>query len=58
MHNINIATVPVLRHFDPAKEAAIILYESEKANSAPLGQDYEGLLMPVMCTSRTLKENK
>ena len=35
----------------------IILYASESAISASLVQEHEGLLMPVMFTSRTLKTN-
>ena len=53
-----IATAPILRHFDPAKEAVIIVYASEWAISASLVQDQDGLLMPVMFTSRTLKSNE
>ena len=53
-----IATAPILRHFDPAKEAVIIVYASEWAISASLVQDHDGLLMPVMFTSRTFKSNE
>ena len=53
-----MATAPILRHFDPLKEAVIIVYASEWAISASLVQDYEGLLMPVTFTSRTLKANE
>ena len=50
-----IATAPILRHFDPLKEAIIIVYASEWAISASLVQDHEGILMPMTFTSRTLK---
>ena len=53
-----IATAPILRHFDPAREAVIIVYASEWAISASLVQNYDGLYMPVMFTSRTLKSNE
>ena len=53
-----MATAPILRHFDPAKEAVIIVYASEWAISAALVQNHEGTLMPVTFTSRTLKANK
>ena len=53
-----MATAPILRHFDPLKEAVIIVYASEWAISASLVQEYEGLLMPVTFTSRKLKANK
>ena len=52
-----IATAPTLRHFDPDKEAVIIVYASEWAISASLVQNHEGLLMAVTFTSRTLKAN-
>ena len=42
-----IATAPILRHFDPTREAVNIVYASEWANSASLVQDYEGLLIPL-----------
>ena len=53
-----IATEPILRHLNPTKEAVIMVYASEWAISASLVQDYEGLLMPVTFTSRTLKANE
>ena len=53
-----MATAPILRHFDPSKEAVIIVYASEWAISASLVQDHEGVLMPVTFTSRTLKANE
>ena len=53
-----MATAPILRHFDPAKEAVIIVYASEWAISAALVQNHEGTLMPVTFTSQTLKANE
>ncbi|CAI5720121.1 unnamed protein product [Peronospora effusa] len=53
-----IATAPILRHFDPAREAIIIVYASDWAISASLVQNYDGLYMPVMFTSRTLKSSE
>ena len=53
-----MATAPILRHFDPAKEAVIIVDASEWAISAALVQNHEGTLMPVTFTSRTLKTNE
>ena len=53
-----MATAPILRHFDPAKEAVIIVYASEWAISAALVQNHEGTLMPVTFTSRTLKASE
>ena len=50
-----MATAPILRHFEPLKEAVIIVYARKWAISASLMQDYEGLLMPVTFTSRTHK---
>ncbi|CAH0519194.1 unnamed protein product [Peronospora belbahrii] len=58
MLNNKIATSPILRHFDPSKEAVIIVYASERVISASLVQDHGGILMPVIFTSRTLKANE
>ena len=53
-----ITTAPILRHFDLTREAVIIVYASEWAISVSLVQDYEGLLMPVTFTRRTLKAHE
>ena len=53
-----IATAPTLRHFDPTREAVIIVYANYWAISASLVQDYEGMIMPVTFTSRTLKASE
>ncbi|CAI5701136.1 unnamed protein product [Peronospora effusa] len=39
-----IATAPILRHFDPAREAVIIVYASDWAISASLVQNYDGYI--------------
>ena len=53
-----IATAPILRHFDPDWEPAVIVYTSEWAISASLVQEYDGVYMPGTFTSRTLKPNE
>ena len=58
MHKNDIATVPILRRFDPVKRAVIIVYASERAISASLLQNHEGLHMPVPYTIRTVKANQ
>ena len=52
-----IATAPILRNFNPIREAMIIVYASERAISASLVKYYEELLMPAF-TSITLKANE
>ncbi|CAH0474368.1 unnamed protein product [Peronospora belbahrii] len=58
MRKNKIATAPILRHFEPSKEAVIIVYASKWAISASLVEDRGGILMPVTFTSRTIKANK
>lgn len=53
-----ITTALIIRHFDLAKEVVIIVSTSKWAILASPVQDYEGLFMPVMFTSRTLNANK
>ena len=52
-----IATAPILRNFNPTREAMIIVYASEWAISESLVKYYEELLMPAF-TSITLKANE
>ncbi|KAE9175210.1 hypothetical protein PF005_g25499 [Phytophthora fragariae] len=53
-----IAATPILRHFDTEKRPVVIVYASEWAVSASLVQDHDGVYLPVMFTSRTLKQNE
>ncbi|KAE9082173.1 hypothetical protein PF006_g26971 [Phytophthora fragariae] len=53
-----IAATPILKHFDTEKRPVVIVYASEWAVSASLVQDHDGVYLPVMFTSRTLKQNK
>ncbi|KAE9298783.1 hypothetical protein PR003_g23144 [Phytophthora rubi] len=53
-----IAATPILRHFDTEKRPVVIVYASEWAVSASLVQDHDGINLPVMFTSRTLKQNE
>ncbi|KAE9180282.1 hypothetical protein PF005_g23341 [Phytophthora fragariae] len=53
-----IAATPILRHFDTVKRPVVIVYASEWAVSASLVQDHDGVYLPVMFTSRTLKQNE
>ncbi|KAE9306181.1 hypothetical protein PR003_g21303 [Phytophthora rubi] len=53
-----IATTPILRHFDTEKRPVVIVYASEWAVSASQVQDHDGINLPVMFTSRTLKQNE
>ncbi|KAE8880134.1 hypothetical protein PF005_g4885 [Phytophthora fragariae] len=53
-----IATTPILRHFDTEKRPVVIVYASEWAVSASQVQDHDGIYLPVMFTSRTLKQNE
>ncbi|KAE8989148.1 hypothetical protein PF011_g18890 [Phytophthora fragariae] len=53
-----IAATPILRHFDAEKPPVVIVYASEWAVLALLVQDHDGTYLPVMFTSRTLKQNE
>ncbi|KAE9267124.1 hypothetical protein PR003_g31886, partial [Phytophthora rubi] len=53
-----IAATPILRHFDTETRPVVIVYASEWAVSASLVQDHDGIYLPVMFTSRTLKQNE
>ncbi|KAE8885330.1 hypothetical protein PF005_g5619 [Phytophthora fragariae] len=53
-----IAATPILRHFDTEKRPVVIVYASGWAVSASLVQDHDGVYLPVMFTSRTLKQNE
>ncbi|OWZ20644.1 reverse transcriptase [Phytophthora megakarya] len=54
----NIATTPILQHFDPSKQPEVFVYANEWDISASFMQDHDGTYMPVMFTSRTLKQNE
>ncbi|OWY95821.1 reverse transcriptase [Phytophthora megakarya] len=51
-----IATTPMLKHL--GKQPVVIVYASDWAVSAVLGQDHDGVYLPVKFTSRTLKPNE
>ena len=53
-----IATTPILKHFDPDRPPAIVVYASKWAVSAALLQEHDDVYWPVIFTSRTLKPNK
>ncbi|OWZ12585.1 LOW QUALITY PROTEIN: reverse transcriptase [Phytophthora megakarya] len=49
-----IAKTPILRHFDPDRQAVVVVY----AISGALMQEYDQIYYPVMFASRTLKSNE
>ncbi|OWY97631.1 reverse transcriptase, partial [Phytophthora megakarya] len=53
-----IATTPILRHFDPDRQAVVVVYASDWAISGALMQEYDQINYPVIFTSRTLKSNE
>ncbi|OWZ13096.1 reverse transcriptase [Phytophthora megakarya] len=54
----NLAATPILRHFDPDRRAAVVVYASDWAISGSLIQEYDQIYSPVMFASRTLKSNE
>ncbi|OWZ00679.1 reverse transcriptase [Phytophthora megakarya] len=50
----NIATTPILRHFDPDPRATVVVYASDWAISGSLIQEYDKIYYPVIFASRTL----
>ncbi|KAG3069628.1 hypothetical protein PI125_g23169 [Phytophthora idaei] len=50
-----IATTPTLRHFDPYRQATVVVYASDWAVSAALTQEHDQIYYPI---SRTLKPNE
>ncbi|KAE9030345.1 hypothetical protein PR002_g9910 [Phytophthora rubi] len=53
-----IAATLILRNFDTEKQPVVIVYASEWAVSASLVQDHDDVYLPVMFTSRMLKQNE
>ncbi|OWZ11645.1 hypothetical protein PHMEG_00015307 [Phytophthora megakarya] len=53
-----IATTPILRHFDPDRNATVVVYASDWAISGSLMQEYDKIYYPVVFASRTLKSNE
>ncbi|OWZ04556.1 reverse transcriptase [Phytophthora megakarya] len=53
-----IAKTPILRHFDPDRQAVVVVYASDWAISGALMQEYDQVYYPVMFASRTLKSNE
>ncbi|POM64548.1 Reverse transcriptase, partial [Phytophthora palmivora] len=57
-HKLEIASTPILRHFDADREAVVIVYASDWAISAALVQEYNQIYYPITFVSRTLKSNE
>ncbi|OWZ19364.1 reverse transcriptase [Phytophthora megakarya] len=53
-----IAKTPILRHFDPDRQAVVVVYARDWAISGALMQEYDQIYYPVMFASRTLKSNE
>ncbi|OWY91699.1 reverse transcriptase, partial [Phytophthora megakarya] len=53
-----IAKTAILRHFDPDRQAVVIVYASDWAISGSLMQEYDQVYYPGMFASRTLKSNE
>ncbi|POM77310.1 LOW QUALITY PROTEIN: Hypothetical protein PHPALM_5323 [Phytophthora palmivora] len=53
-----VATAPILRHFDSAKEVHIMLFANNWALSSTLMQMHDDKLHPVRFCDRVLKENE
>ncbi|POM76918.1 Hypothetical protein PHPALM_5792, partial [Phytophthora palmivora] len=53
-----VATAPILRHFDSAKEVHIMLFANNWALSSTLMQMHDDKLHPVRFCGRVLKENE
>ena len=58
MLKAKIATIPILKHFDPDRIPVIAVFVSEWAVPASLLQEYDGLYWSVASLSRTLKRNE
>ncbi|OWZ18152.1 reverse transcriptase [Phytophthora megakarya] len=54
----NIATTPILLHFEPDRRATVVGYASDWAISGSLMQEYDKIYYPVIFASRTLKSNE
>ncbi|OWZ09555.1 reverse transcriptase [Phytophthora megakarya] len=53
-----IAKTPILREFDPDRQAVVVVYASDWAISGALMQEYDQVYYPVMFAIRTLKSNE
>ncbi|OWZ16692.1 reverse transcriptase [Phytophthora megakarya] len=53
-----IAKTPILRHFDPDRQAVVVIYASDWVIAGALMQEYDQVYNPVMFASRTLKSSK
>ncbi|OWZ11733.1 reverse transcriptase [Phytophthora megakarya] len=53
-----IAKTPILRHFDPDRQAVVVVYVSDWTISGALMQEYDQIYYPVIFASRTLKSNE
>ncbi|KAG4047094.1 hypothetical protein PC123_g17545 [Phytophthora cactorum] len=53
-----IATTPTLCHFDPYRQATVVVYASDWAVSAALMQEHVQIYYPISFISRILKPNE
>ena len=58
MLKANMATTPILKHFDPDRIPFIVVYSSKCAVSAYMLQYYDSVYWPVTFVSRTLQSNE
>ncbi|GMF51186.1 unnamed protein product [Phytophthora fragariaefolia] len=53
-----VATAPILRHFDRAKEIHVMLFANDWALSTTLMRGHDGVMHPVRFCGRVLKDNE
>lgn len=53
-----LVNTPLLKHFDPRKEIAIVVYTCEWAIAGSLLQEHDGVWMPVRFASCVLKDHE
>ncbi|GMF56561.1 unnamed protein product [Phytophthora fragariaefolia] len=53
-----VAAVPILKHFDRAKEVHVMLFANDWALSTTLMQVHDGVMHPVRFCGRVLKDNE
>ncbi|GMF54705.1 unnamed protein product [Phytophthora fragariaefolia] len=53
-----VADVPILKHFDGAKEVHVMLFANDWALSTTLMHEHDGVMHPVRFCGRVLKDNE
>ncbi|GMF61215.1 unnamed protein product [Phytophthora fragariaefolia] len=53
-----VVNAPILRHFDRANEAHVMLFANDWALSTTLMQEHDGVMHPVRFCERVLKDNE